>query len=97
MDADISHKDKKLSSQYRSETPNEIIEEQTKKIPNLIFLGLGLISFLSSAGVLGARSQKRGLAGLLGMCGSAFLTFGLYNKIVKLEEELLHDRKNSLH
>lgn len=66
MDLNISQQDKKLSSRYKSEVPNEIIEEQTKKIPNLFFLGLWV---------------------------PTILTLGLYNKIVKLEDELLRKPK----
>ncbi len=44
----ISEQKNKLSSQYKSEIPNEIIEEQTKKIPNLVFLALGLASMAGS-------------------------------------------------
>ena len=34
----ISQRDSKMSGRYKSEIPNEIIEEKTKRIPNLVFL-----------------------------------------------------------
>lgn len=93
---DISHKDKKLSHQYKSELPNELIEEQTKKIPNLFFLGLGLASLVGSV-MLERYVQKKVWGPTVGIWGSAFLILGLYNKVVKLEEELLRTKVNLMH
>ncbi len=86
----FSQRDKKISGKYRSELPNEIIEEQTKKIPNLVFLGLALASMAASA-ALTARKQKV-LGNFVGLWASAILSFGLYNKLVKMEDELLRDK-----
>ncbi len=86
-----SQKNKKLSSRYKSEFPNEVIEKQTKKIPNLLFLGLGLASLVGQAAVQ-RYIKKRFLAPVLGVWGPVFLIFGLYNKMVKLEGELIPDR-----
>lgn len=83
----ISQKDKKLSNRYKSEVPNEIIEEQTKKIPNLAFLGGAFASMLLSAG-LAARNRKV-MSNFVGLWVPTILTLGLYNKIVKLEDEIL--------
>ena len=88
----FSQRDKKISGKYRSELPNEIIEEQTKKIPNLVFLGLALASMAASA-ALTARKQKV-LGNFVGLWAPAILSFGLYNKLVKMEDEFL---RNKLH
>lgn len=88
----VSQRDKKMSGKYRSELPNEIIEEQTKKIPNLVFLGLALASMAASA-VLTARKQKV-VGSFVGLWAPAILSLGLYNKLVKVEDELL---RNKLH
>jgi len=102
----ISQKTKKISlggskrlseKGFKSEKPNEAIEEQTKKIPNLLFLGLGLASLVGQAAVQ-RYIKKRFLSPILGVWGPVFLIFGLYNKMVKIEEELLPSkRKRSLH
>lgn len=90
MDAHVSNADKKLSKQYKSELPNEIIEEQTKKIPNLLFLGLGVASILASASL--TASNKKTAGNFVGLWVPTFLLFGLYNKMVKIEDELLRSR-----
>ncbi len=97
MDTTISHQDQKLSSQYKTEIPNEIVEEQTKKIPNLFFLGLAALGIVGSAAL--TLSKRRELGNFVGLWVPTFLTLGLYNKLVKVEEELLRNktRVNSLH
>ena len=89
----IDNVDKKLSRKYSSEVPNEVIENQTKKIPNLVFLGLASASIVASA-ILAFRSGKSGtkktdLANFVGQWAPTILLFGLYNKIVKVEDEIL--------
>lgn len=78
----------KISGRSRSEIPNDAIEEQTKKIPNLLFLGLGVASLV---GQFAARRylKKRFLSPILGVWGPVFLILGLYNKMVKFEDKLL--------
>jgi hypothetical protein len=97
LEKTISQKDKKLSNQYKTEVPNEAIEEQTKKIPNLVFLAGALGSMALSALL---ASRKRTVAGnFVGLWVPTILTFGLYNKLVKVEDEILkiHESRNSLH
>ena len=97
MDLNISHQDRKLSSQYKSEIPNEIIEEQTKKIPNLVFFGMAMLGIIGSA-TLTFVSRKKELGNFVGLWVPTILTLGLYNKMVKLEDELLRKPKfDSLH
>lgn len=88
----ISQRDKKMSRKYKSEVPNEVIEEQTKKIPNLVFLGFALVGMAVSA-TLTARNKKV-LGNFVGLWVPTLLTFGLYNKLVKMEDEIL---RNQLH
>lgn len=90
MDTQVSNADKKLSKQYKSELPNEIIEEQTKKIPNLLFLGLSLASILASASL--TASNKKAAGNFVGLWVPTFLLLGLYNKMVKIEDELLRNK-----
>lgn len=83
----ITNQDKKMSKNRPTEIPNEMVEEQTKKIPNLVFLWLS-VAGIAAATVLRANHQK-GLSKFVGLWVPAFLSFGLYNKIVKLEDEIL--------
>ena len=90
MDATVSNQEKKLSAQYKSELPNEVIEEQTKKIPNLVFLGLGIASIVGSAAL--TASKRKVLGNFVGLWVPTLLIFGLYNKIIKLEDEVLRSK-----
>lgn len=90
MDVNVSNQDKKMSAQYKSELPNEVIEEQTKKIPNLVFLGLGLASIVGSAAL--TASRKKVLGNFVGLWVPTLLIFGLYNKVVKLEDEIIRSK-----
>ncbi len=90
MKATISNQEDKISAKYPSDRPNELIEEQTKKIPNLLFLGLAGASILASAGF--AYGKKREVATFIGLWAPTLLLLGLYNKIVKVEDELLQKR-----
>lgn len=83
----ISNQNKKMSKNLPTDVPNEVVEEQTKKIPNLVFLWLS-VAGIAAATVLRANNQK-GLSKFVGLWVPAFLSFGLYNKIVKLEDEIL--------
>lgn len=87
MDTNITNRDKKLSAQFKTEIPNEVIEEQTKKIPNLVFLTLGLVSMGTSFAL--ALGRKRSLAAFVGQWVPTLLIFGVYNKLVKVEDEVL--------
>ena len=83
----ISQQNKKMSSEFSTEVPNEIIEEQTKKIPNLVFLGLAFGSILGSAAL--QASNKKVLGNFVGLWVPTILAFGIYNKLVKIEDEIL--------
>ena len=93
MDTDVSNADKKLSNKYKSELPNELIEDQTKKIPNLLFLGLSVASMIGAAALATSNSSnKKNLGNFVGLWAPTFLLFGLYNKMVKIEDEILRSK-----
>lgn len=85
--APISQQDKKMSAEYKTEIPNEVIEEQTKKIPNLFFLGCALASLAGSAAL--TANNRKFLGSFVGLWVPTLLSFGIYNKLVKIEDELL--------
>lgn len=89
MNTAISQQSKKMSSDRKTEVPNEMIEEQTKKVPNVLFLSLGLASMAGS--LILALNRRKELANFVGQWVPTLLIFGLYNKIVKVEDELLRE------
>jgi hypothetical protein len=84
----------KLSSQIQevaSQPPHEgemtkRIEQQTAKIPSLGFLGLAVGSMVASAG-LAFFADRKDLANFVGLWAPSLLLIGIYNKLVKLENE----------
>jgi hypothetical protein len=90
MEPRVSEQNKKMSSRYKTEFPNEVIEEQTKKIPNLLFLSAGLASMAGS--LLLSLNKKQEIGNFVGQWVPTLLIFGLYNKVVKIEDELLKSR-----
>jgi hypothetical protein len=64
-----------------------MIEEQTSKVPSVAYLGLAVGSMAASLGFMIAG--KKQIANFVGQWAPALLMLGLYNKIVKLEDELL--------
>jgi hypothetical protein len=77
------------------------IERQTSKIPSAAYLSLAVGSMALSAAILlrpKARMVRRvmgdssGLANFIGQWAPTLLVIGLYNKIVKLEQELIGER-----
>ncbi len=86
----VTDQEKKMSRKYKTEVPNEVIEEQTKKIPNLAFMGAAVAAIFGSAAL--TASNKKNLGNFVGLWVPTILIFGLYNKIVKLEDELLRRR-----
>jgi hypothetical protein len=91
----IDNQEKKLSPQFPQEVPNEVIETQTKKIPNLVFLGLAGASIAASL-ILAVRGRKKvDFANFVGQWAPTFMLFGIYNKIVKVEDEILADNNRT--
>jgi hypothetical protein len=89
----IDQADQKLSSQYPTEMPNEVIENQTKKIPNLVFMGLAAASIAGSIILATRKKEETDFANFVGHWAPTFLLLGIYNKLVKVESELLRDSK----
>jgi len=87
-DAFENAKDMKLSKEYPSEIPNEAVESQTKKIPNLAFLAFAGAAIGASA-FLTWKSKKKTLGNFVGLWAPTIMILGLYNKIVKVEDEVL--------
>lgn len=83
----VSKQDKKLSRKLPTDYPNEVVEEQTKKIPNLVFMGFAGAALLLSAGL--TVSRRVTLGNFVGLWVPSILMLGLYNKMVKVEDEVL--------
>jgi hypothetical protein len=90
VNSTISNQDKKLSQHYPTEVPNEIVEEQTKKIPNLLFLGLAGASIGVSAYLTFAQKRET-LGNFVGLWVPTIMLLGIYNKLVKIEDEVLEE------
>lgn len=75
------------------------IEKQTSRAPSGLFLALAIGSMATSAVIMltdqprfGARmmgGRRSGLATFVGQWAPTLLIMGLYNKVVKLEKELV--------
>ncbi len=89
----VSHREQKISDRYPVDLPNEMIEAQTKKIPNLVFMAAAGLSIAASA-VLTFSKKKETMGNFVGLWAPTILLLGLYNKVVKVEDELL---KSNLH
>jgi len=77
-----------------------LIERQTARLPSLTYLLLAFGSIVLSAGLAAtAQPQRRigfsrrlELANFVGQWAPTFLAIGVYNKLVKIENELLSGR-----
>ncbi len=67
------------------------IENQTAKIPSVVFLGLALGSIALSAGLKFAKKTNNS-ASFVGLWAPTFLLLGIYNKLVKIEGHDRYDR-----
>ena len=76
------------------------IERQTSKAPSGVYLTLAIGSMIASAAILVAERTRPGrrfgrrfgggeLANFVGHWAPTFLVMGLYNKLVKIERELV--------
>jgi hypothetical protein len=89
IQADESKSGQKLSSRFQTEAPNEFIEKHAKKVPNLVFMGLAGASILGSVWVAIRAGKKTDGANFIGHWAPTFLLLGIYNKLIKIEEEML--------
>ena len=62
------------------------VENKTKKIPSIGFLSFAVGSMVASATLQALR--KRELSNFVGLWAPSILIMGLYNKLVKVEEEV---------
>ncbi len=77
-----------------------MIERQTSRLPSIAYLGLAFGSMALSAGLAASArpgrrfgSPKRlELANFVGQWVPSLLVIGVYNKLVKIEHELLSSR-----
>ena len=72
------------------------IERQTSRIPSGAYLALAIGSIIASAGIMAStrtrrlgRGYRSDLANFVGQWAPTLLVIGLYNKVVKLERELI--------
>jgi hypothetical protein len=63
------------------------IEERTAKVPSGACLGMAIGSMLLSAGFMVSGNKQ--VANFIGQWVPTLLVIGLYNKVVKLEHELI--------
>jgi hypothetical protein len=93
MDTDITSSayGKKVNKDIGQDKPTVVAEETAKFIPNVGFLGVALASMAGSA-FLTFGARKKELGTFVGLWVPTLLIFGLYNKIVKLEDELMITR-----
>jgi len=66
------------------------VEEQTARVPSLTYMGLAVGSMIASAVCM--VSGKKQLAQFIGQWVPSLLVIGLYNKLVKVENEMLEQR-----
>jgi hypothetical protein len=66
------------------------IEQQTAKIPSIGFLTLAVGAMGVSAAMM--LADKKGVANFIGQWAPSLLVIGVYNKLVKIENELMQAR-----
>jgi hypothetical protein len=80
-----------------------LIEQQTSRLPSMTYLLFALGSIVLSAGLAASarpvsrfgNSRRLELANFVGQWAPTLLTIGVYNKLVKIEHELLGRPGNS--
>lgn len=89
-----------MASQTQNDVPTtapqegkftKAVEQQTAKMPSLVFLSLAGGAMVLSAG-LALWRNKQHAAIFTGLWVPSFLLLGLYNKLVKLEGSDMRDR-----
>jgi hypothetical protein len=74
-------------SQKKEGKTTAMIEAKTSRVPSGTYLTLAVGSMIASAAAMVAG--KKQLANFIGQWAPSLLVIGLYNKVVKLEDELL--------
>src|SRR5262245_34764576 len=94
MDMEAKDRDAMREEQKKEEgRMTRAIERKTSKVPSLTFLGLAVGSMVASAALMAA--QKRQLANFIGQWAPTILIMGLYNKVVKIERELMEHQRQT--
>ncbi len=63
------------------------VEERTSRVPSITYLGLAGGSMIASLGFM--LAGKKQIANFIGQWVPSLLVIGMYNKLVKIEHELL--------
>jgi hypothetical protein len=82
LDANLQKQEGKVTQQ---------IEARTARVPSLTYMGLAVGSMIASAACM-ATGRKQ-LAQFIGQWVPSLLIIGLYNKVVKVENDLLDQRE----
>ncbi len=77
-----------------------LIERQTSRVPSIGYLLLAFGSIVLSAGLAASSRPRRRfgfskrleLANFVGQWAPTLLTIGIYNKLVKIDHELMNER-----
>lgn len=85
-------KNRQVSPNIKEDTVTRAIENQTAKIPSVGYLGLAFAAMGLSA-VTTLFFNKRPLGNFFGLWVPSILIMGLYNKVVKIESELVSNPK----
>ena len=76
-----------IQVQKNEERTTALVERETQKVPSLAFLGLAVGSMVASAAFL--LAGKKHIAMFIGQWAPSLLVIGVYNKLVKFENEML--------
>lgn len=74
-------------SQMNEGRMTRAVEEQTARIPSLGYLGFAVLSMGISA-ALAFGFKKKEMANFVGLWAPSILIMGLYNKVVKIENDM---------
>lgn len=70
------------SEQHHEGRMTRVIEQQTSKVPSVVYLNLAFASIAGSL-VVAATTKKAEWANFVGLWAPAFMLIGIYNKLVK--------------
>jgi hypothetical protein len=76
-----------INQQKQEGKVTQRIESQTARVPSLTYMGLAVGSMIASAACM--LTGRKQLAQFIGQWAPSLLIIGLYNKVVKVENELL--------
>lgn len=85
--------DRVFGGEVKEGVTTKAIEHQTGKLPSLTWLNLAIGSMAASAIIL-AKSERKEFANFVGLWAPCFMLIGVYNKLVKLEEQ--NDKGNAI-